>query len=124
MRVAVLVLTGLDQEPGLAEPADDLVGGLGRRQAVQPPVIVVEAPGLVDRREHRQVVHARQLEVLGAAARCDVDDAGALVDRDLVPGDHAVLDVPTGSQVVERAAVAPPDELGTRLPLDERVRRE
>ena len=49
-----------------------------------------EAAALVDRREHGQAVHARELEVLGAGARCDVDDPRALVQRDLVPRDHAV----------------------------------
>ena len=92
MRIAVHVRRRLDEQPALGQVADDLVGGLGRRDAVQPAVVVVEAPGLVDRRQHRQVVHARELEVLGAAPGRDVDDAGALVERDLVPRDHAVLD--------------------------------
>jgi hypothetical protein len=40
-----------------------------------------------------------------------VDDAGALVERDLVPRDDAVLDRRARPSVVERAAVAPADEL-------------
>ena len=90
--VAVLVEARLDEPPALLEPADDLLRGLDGREAVQPAVVVVEAPGLVHRRQDRQVVHARELEVLGAAAGRDVDDPRALLERDLVPRDHAVLD--------------------------------
>ena len=88
VRVAVLVQPGLDEEAALAEVADDLVGRLDRREAVQPAVVVVEAAGLVDGHQHRQVLALAELEVLGAAARRDVDDAGALVERDLVPRDR------------------------------------
>jgi hypothetical protein len=41
-------------------------------------------------------VDAGELEVLAAAARGDVDDPRALLDRDLVPRDHPVLDLAPG----------------------------
>ena len=96
-------MLGLDEEAALAEVADDLVGGLGGREAVQPAVVVVEAAGLVDRRQDRQAERAAELEVLAAAARRDVDDAGALLERDLVPRDDPVLDARARAEVVERA---------------------
>ena len=67
----------------------------------------------VDRDQHGQVVDARELEVLGAGARRDVDDPGALGERDLVPRDHPVDDSLLRRQVVERAFVLEPDELLT-----------
>ena len=70
-----------------------------------------EAAGLVDRRQHRQAVHARELEVLGTRARRDVDDPGALVERDLVPGDDAMPDPFLGGEVVERPVVLEPDQV-------------
>src|SRR5262249_59697766 len=107
----VLVDVGGDKEARLAEPADDLVGGLDGREPVQPPVVVVEAAGLVDRRQHGQAELAAELEVLAAAAGRDVHDPRAFLERDLVPGDDAVLDRPARPEVVERAAVAETDEL-------------
>ena len=56
VRVAVEVRPGLEQIALLGEAADDLVGRVGRRKAVEPAVGVVEPPRLVDGREHRQVV--------------------------------------------------------------------
>ena len=123
VRVGVRVQPGLDEEPGFAEPADDLVGRVGGREAVQPAVVVVEAPRLVDRRQHRQVVHLRELEVLAAAAGRDVDEAGALVHRHVVPRDDAVLDLRPWSEIVERSLVPPTDELVATQTLDERVVR-
>ncbi len=76
---------------------------------------------LVDRRDDGQVVDARQLEVLGAAARRDVDDPRALVERDLVPRDHAMHDARLRRQVVEGTGVLEADELGARRALDERL---
>ena len=78
---------------------------------MQPAVVVVEAAGLVDRRQHRQPELAAELEVLAAAAGRDVDDPGPLLERDLVPRDDAVLDRGARPEVVERPAVAQPDEL-------------
>ena len=95
--VAVLVQARLDEHALLLEVADDLLRGLDGRQAVQPAVVVVEAARLVDRHQHGQVVHARELEVLGAAAGRDVDDAGALVERHLVPRDDAMVDRGAGA---------------------------
>ena len=45
-----------------------------------------------------------------------MDDAGPLLERDLVPGDHAMLDLSSGAEVVERASIAEADEL---LPWDD-----
>ena len=119
--IAVLVQAGLDEDALLLEVADDLLGGLDRRQAVQPAEVVVEAAGLVDGHEHRQVVHARELEVLGAAARRDVDDAGALVERDVVPRDHAMLDGAAGPSSSNGPSVAPADELARRCSVSANV---
>ena len=62
-----------------------------------------------------------ELEVLRAGPRRDVDDAGPLVERDVVPRNDAVLDVALRGQLVEGAAVAPADELLPAPALDERV---
>ena len=68
-------------------------------------------PDLVERRDDRQTERLAQLEVLGAAARRDVDDARPLVLADLVPGDDPMLvagrrerSPATAGSVVERAA--------------------
>ena len=122
-RIAVDDPPGLDEETPLPEARDD---GLLRRiggDARQRPVVVVEDAGLVDRHEHRQLVHAAQLEVLGARARRDVDDARALVERDVVPRDDAVLDVRQCREVVEGAAIGASHQLLAQHSLDEvRVR--
>ena len=119
MRVAVEIRPGLEQIALLGEAADDLVGGVGRRKAVEPAVGVVEPPGLVDGREHRQVVDPPELEVLLARAGRDVDDSRPLLQRDLVPGDDSVLDLAAGAELVERAAVREPDELLAENAADE-----
>ena len=62
-----------------------------------------------------------ELEVLAAAAGRDVNDAGSLVHRHVLPRDDAVLDLGAWRQVVEGAPVAPPDELAPRHALDEDV---
>jgi hypothetical protein len=59
----------------------------------------------LDRSEDREVVHFRELEVLTAAAGRDVDDAGARVEGDVVPRDHAVLDDRGRRELVERPLV-------------------
>ena len=117
----MLLHARLEQEARLREPAHDLIRGLGRREAVQPSVRVVEATRLVDGGEHGEVVDTAELEVLLPRSGSDVDDAGPLLERDLVPRDHAVLDVRCGRQVVERPAVAEADELRSRGGLDERL---
>ena len=113
MRVPVHVGACLEQDALLREPADDLIGGLGRREPVQPPVAVVEAARLVDGREHREIVDPAELEVLLTRAGSDVDDPGAILERDVVPRDDAVLDACGRRKVVERPPVRPPDELGS-----------
>ena len=109
----MLVQPGLDEDALLLEVADDLLRRLGRREPVQPAEAVVEAPRLVDRLHDLEPVHLRELEVLVSAAGRDVDDARALVERDLVPRNDAMLDL---GDVVERAAVRPADELRPRPP--------
>ena len=108
------------QQAALAEIADQLVCRLDRGKPVQPAVVVVEASGLIHGRQHVEAVHLRELEVLAAAAGRDVDDARALVERDLVPRDHVVLHLSRG-EIVERARVAPADELLSALSLAERL---
>ena len=106
----------------LVEPADDLVGRLRRREPVQPAVVVVEAARLVDRHQHRQIVHPRQARSPpGAAPGRDVDDPGPVLERDLVPRDHAVLDRRARAELVERPGVAPADELLAAPALGERL---
>ena len=68
--------------------------------------------GLVDRRDDRQAVDLGQLVVLGAAAWGDVDDPGALLLADVLPGDDRVLDALLGRQLLERAVEAQADQLG------------
>ena len=53
---------------------------LFRATAFELAVVRVEAAGLVDRRQHRKVVHLRELEVLRAGAGRDVHDARALLE--------------------------------------------
>ena len=117
----MVVQPRLDEEAGLAEPADDLVRGLAGRDAVQPAVVVVEAARLVDGRQHCEVVHLRELEVLATAPGSDVHDPRALVHRHVVPRDHAMLDRRARAEIVERPAVAPADKLRAPQLLDERV---
>ena len=90
---------------------DQLILRVAGRQTVQPPVVVVEASCLVDRREDRELMDPRELEVLRAAARRNVHDAASLLERDSVPGNDAVLDPSDRRQVVERPLVAGADEL-------------
>ena len=59
---------------------------------------------LVDRRDDIEVVLLRKREVFLSAAGRDVDDAGAFVGADVVPGDDAVLDVLICGEFVERSA--------------------
>src|SRR5439155_19877419 len=55
---------------------------------------------------------------LRAAAGRDVDDAGALVERDVIPRDHAVLDALLRGEILERAAVVEADEVLAAQALD------
>ena len=116
----MLVQARLDEPSPLLEVADDLLRCLDGGEAVEPAVVVVEPARLVDRGQHREVVHAREVEVLGAAARGDVDDPGAVLEGHVVPRDHAVLDGRGGRELVERALVPQPDEVGAAAALGER----
>ena len=97
--------------PRSLERGRDRLGRLVGREPLEGPVARQEAAGLVDRRQHRQAVHARELEVLGARARGDVDDPGALVERNLVPRDHAVWGPCLRGQILEGRVVLEPDEV-------------
>ena len=119
----MLVGSRLEEEARLGEPPDDLIGCFRRGEPVQPAVRVVEATRLVHRGEHGELVHEPQLEVLLAGAGGDVHDARALFERHLVPRDHAVLDLTAGTEIVERPAVAQPDELRARDDPRERLVR-
>src|SRR6266550_3690049 len=121
VRVSVHIGPRVLEQPALAQIAEDLVGSLDGRGSVQPAVLGEETPALVDRNQHGQVVHPRELEVLGAGARRDVDDARPFLERDLVPRDDTVDDLVRGRQVVVRAFVLEPNEIGPARALDERV---
>ena len=121
VRVAVDVRGRVLEQAALAQVSDDLVGGLDGRAAVQPAVVRVEAPALVDGHENRKVVYLRQLEVLGAGTRRDVDDSCAFVERDLVPGDHAVDDASGRRDVVVRPLVLETHQRGPGSTLHEVV---
>src|SRR5213075_1964279 len=75
--VAVDDLAVGDQAAALAEVVNDHLRRLGGDVAVQPAVLLHEGAGLVDRDQRREVLATAELEVLLAAARGDVDDAGA-----------------------------------------------
>ncbi len=100
-----------DEDASLAQRFGHTRCDLSRREAGEVAVRRKHSPGLVDRREHGKVVDAGELEVLGARARCDVNDAGSLVERDVVPRDHAVNDTGLRLELVERAGVLETDEL-------------
>ena len=52
----MLVEAGMHEQPALGQVADDLVGRVAGGHAVQPAVVVVEPPRLVDGREDGKVV--------------------------------------------------------------------
>ena len=81
---------------------------------MQPAVVVVEAAGLVDRHQHGQAVHARELEVLRAGAGRDVDDAVPSVECHLVPRDHAMLDAGCAASPSYGPSYREADELSPR----------
>ena len=112
--------SGLEQESALAKVLDDRLGDLVRGEPVEPEARK-HAPGLVERREHGKVVDPRELEVLGAGARSDVDDARPLVQSDVVPGDDAMDDSLLRGEMVERPFVLEADELATEGAADERL---
>ena len=106
------------------EVLDDRLGDVADIPPRERAEAVQEDPGFVERGHDRQPERAAELEVLGAAARCDVDDARPLVLADLGPGDDPVLVRNVrrvgrargerrlhGGQVVERPGVAPADHV-------------
>ena len=95
----------------LRQVGDNLVGGISRPEPVEPAVLRIEPASLVDRRQHREAERPAELEILLAAARRDMDDAGAFLQRDAVPGDDLVLDLRGGRQMVEGALVPQPEQL-------------
>ena len=82
MRVAVLVGLLAQQPAARLEVRDDELGHLVRAVPDELAVALDEEPGLVDGYEHGQLLAPPDLEVLGAAAGRDVDDARALVEHD------------------------------------------
>ncbi len=110
-RVAVGDRGRLDEQMALAQRLDHRIDHFLRRLALQLAVAGQHPPGLVDRRKYRQVVDSRELEVLRPGPGRDVDDARALVERDLVPGDHPVDDTVLGGELVEGPLVLETDEL-------------
>ena len=73
-------LAGLDQQSALVQIADDLILRVSGGLAMEPAEVAIEAPGLVDRGEYRQVVNLRELEVLRAAPGRNVNDPAPLVE--------------------------------------------
>ena len=114
VRVAVLIAARLDQEALLGEPADDLVGGLCRGEAVQPAVVVVEAPRLVDRREHGQIVDGASSKSSWPAPVAMWTMPVPSSSETSSQGIDAVLDPRARAELVERPSVAPADELLAR----------
>ena len=104
-------LARVDEQTALPQRLDHRRGNLVRRQAGKVAEPRQHPTGFVDRHHDRQVVNARQLEVLRAAARGDVHDAGPFVRHDVVPRDDAVHDPHLRRKVVERTLVLEADEL-------------
>ena len=102
---------GLDEQLALAQVLDDHVFDLVGREPLERTEAGHHSPGLVDRRDHRQVVHPRQLEVVGPGAGRDVNDPRPFGQRDVVPGDDPMGDTSLSRQVVERSFVLEADEL-------------
>ena len=92
VRVAVVVRLEA-VEAVLAASGRSTIGSVTSRTSrpVSEPKPSMTIAVVVERRDHRQPERLAELEVLGAAARGDVDDAGPLLLADLVPGDDAVL---------------------------------
>ena len=119
VRIAVLVGL-LAQEPAAAlEVLDDEVGHLVRAVARELAVALDEEPRFVDGHEHGQLLALADLEVLGAAARRDVDDPRALVHGDVGIADHPVGDLGLRRQVVEAGDVGASDQLSAAHAADD-----
>ena len=126
MRIAVADRLQPIEPPVVLEALDDRLGHVAHVATGQRLEALDEDARLVERRDDRQPETLAELEVLGAAAGGDMDDAGPLLLPDLVPGDdpmhiraRPVLADPgteriaDGRQLVERAGVAPADEVAT-----------
>ncbi len=100
----------LDEQPARLEIVDDGLRDVVRRQPVEP-VTGQHAARLVERGEHGEVVGSAELEVLGARTGRDVHDPRPLVERDVLPGDHAVDDTLLCGNALERPLVLEADEL-------------
>ena len=90
VRVPVAVRLEVVEERPPLEVVDDRLGDRRRLAPAEPAEVRVVATVLVDRADDRQPEGPPELEVLGAAARGDVDDAGPLLLADVAPRDHAV----------------------------------
>ena len=107
VRVIVLVHLALVIDVAPAEFFEHVVGDLAGEPAGEEPVAWHVNARLVNRRQHGQVQLLREVEILLAAPRRDVHDAGSLSGGDLLPRDHAMrgLDLGRPGQVVERPFV-------------------
>ncbi len=110
--VAMAVRGAREEQAALLQQAGDRRGGVRHRRPRERAQAIEVAPFRIHRRDDGKAVPAAELEVLEAAARRDVDDPGAFLGGDVLPGDHAVLDAPLDGQVVERPGVAQAHELG------------
>jgi hypothetical protein len=111
VRVAVLVRLLPQQPAARLEVRDHELGHLVRTVPDELAVPLDEEPGLVDRDEHRQLLAPADLEVLGAAAGRDVDDARALVQHDRGVGHDAMGHLGLRGEVVEAGRIRAADEL-------------
>ena len=108
------VLLGVIEQPLLPQRLEDrrrYVAGEAPLQEAEALDVIAE---VVKRGNGRQVELFAQGEVLLAAARRDVDDAGALLLAHLRPLDHAVGDAILRRQLVERPAIGTADQIAAR----------
>ena len=106
-------LLGPVEHPLLAQRAKDRLGNFAAVHAGEEAEAGIVVAVLVDGDDDRQVLHLAQRKVLGPAAGGDVDDAGAFLLADVVPGDDAMLDARLLLQLVERSPVPKPNQLAT-----------
>ena len=111
-RIAVAVLLSAIENALLLEVAHDRRRDFMDVLAGQPIETVHVDAELIDRRDNLEIVLLREREVLLAAAGGDVDDAGAFDRADVGPGDHPMLDVDFGGQLVKRTFVGPAEHVG------------
>ena len=94
-----------EQEPTGLEPGRHLAGHLEGALALECSVTGQIAAELVDRLDDRQSLGAGQVEVLLAAAGCDVDEARALGLLHVTPQDDPVGVGRGGREIVEGRVV-------------------